>query len=185
MNVGDNCAGKIRGATNTGLMLRIGSKSYLLRVMPAMKKTELSRYQSRRTFIKRGGTEGLHTRTKRWRNRKAKREKEKGAEKSTATDSPNGAQAAAMTASQDIRPTRWQETTDRWKALKKRSSTQLMTKGQRKALNLKVEKLKSTISSHPLVGAAGRIARKGTAHVSKSPAAPHVAKSPIGQNKKK
>jgi hypothetical protein len=177
---------------NTGLMLRIGSKSYLLRVMPAMKKTELSRYQSRRTFIKRGGTEGLHTRTKRWRNRKAKREKEKGAEKSTATDSPNVAnspnaaklpnvaRAAAMTASQDIRPTRWQETTDRWKALKKRSSTQLMTKGQRKALNLKVEKLKSTISSQQLVGAAGRIARKGTAHVSKS--APHVAKS---QNKKK
>jgi hypothetical protein len=172
-------------------MLRIGSKSYLLRVMPAMKKTELSRYQSRRTFIKRGGTEGLHTRTKRWRNRKAKREKEKGAEKSTATDSPkvgkvgnspNVARAAAMTPSQDIRPTRWQETTDRWKALKKRSSTELMTKGQRKALNLKVEKLKSTISSQQLVGAAGRIARKATAHVSKS--APHVAKSHM-QNKKK
>jgi hypothetical protein len=181
-------------------MLRIGSKSYLLRVMPAMKKTELSRYQSRRTFIKRGGTEGLHTRTKRWRNRKAKREKEKGAEKSTATDwpkvgkspnlakspkvgnSPNLARAAAMTPSQDIRPTRWQETTDRWKALKKRSSTELMTKGQRKALNLKVEKLKSTISSQQLVGAAGRIARKATAHVSKS--APHVAKSHM-QNKKK
>ena len=153
-----------------------------------MKKTELSRYQSRRTFIKRGGTEGLHTRTKRWRNRKAKREKEKDAEKSTATDSgkvgksPNVARAAAMTPSQDIRPTRWQETTDRWKALKKRSSTELMTKGQRKALNLKVEKLKSTISSQQLVGAAGRIARKATAHVSKS--APHVAKSPM-QNKKK
>ena len=64
------------------------------------------------------------------------------------------------------------------------SSTELMTKGQRKALNLKVEKLKSTISSHQLDGAAGRIARKGTAHVSKSPAAPHVAKSPRGANKK-
>jgi len=162
--------------------------------MPAMKKTELSRYQSRRTFIKRGGTEGLHTRTKRWRNRKAKREKEKGAEKSTATDSPNekaerlsnekAARAAAMTPSQHIRPTRWQETTDRWKALKKRSSTELMTKGQRKALNFKVEKLKSTISSHQLVGAAGRIARKGTAHVSKSPPAPHVAKKHVGHKKK-
>jgi hypothetical protein len=59
-----------------------------------------------------------------------------------------------------------------------------MTKGQRKALNLKVKKLKSTISSHQIVGSAESIVRKGTVHVSKSPVFPHVVKSPRGQIKK-
>ena len=41
------------------------------------KKAELLRYRKKRTFLKRGGAEGLHVRTKRWRNRKAKRQRHK------------------------------------------------------------------------------------------------------------
>ena len=53
------------------------TRAFVLRVMPAYKKAELLRYRKKRTFLKRGGTEGLHARTKRWRNRKAKRQRDK------------------------------------------------------------------------------------------------------------
>lgn len=42
---------------SSGLVLRIGSKKFELRVMPSMKKTELVRFQRHRTFVKRGGSE--------------------------------------------------------------------------------------------------------------------------------
>ena len=41
---------------SSGLVLRIGPKAYPLRVMPSMKKTELVRFQRRRSFVKRGGS---------------------------------------------------------------------------------------------------------------------------------
>jgi len=124
--------GKQKQGRTSGLVLKIGAKSFELRVMPAMKKTELTRHLKLRTFINRGGADGLAKRTKRWRNRKLKRE----------VDKESGHEAG----SSDVNAprTRWQQTTDHWKGLKKKSSTQVMTKGQRKAFTSKMEKMKGT-----------------------------------------
>lgn len=48
--------GSAKDKGSSGLVLRIGSKTYPLRVMPSMKKTELVRFQRQRSFVKRGGS---------------------------------------------------------------------------------------------------------------------------------
>ena len=92
-------------------------------------------YRRKRTFIKRGGSEGLAKRTKRWRNRSEKRASEAqsgGGEEEGGRGGGGGSSRIGKRAAPGGTPVttdevnvrnRFQRATDAWKALKKRSST--------------------------------------------------------------